>query len=98
MMRATMSLAPPAGKHTIQCTGRAGQFCARAMRGAAGTAAADAARCRNVRRASFMGVPLCLGGALSAVTVRGPPDTPLGGTLYRARRGEGHDYRLWHFR
>ena len=52
-----MSVAPPAGKPTMMRTGRDGQACARTMREAAGNAATPKARCRNVRRGSFMDSP-----------------------------------------
>ena len=52
-----MSVAPPAGKPTMMRTGRDGQACARAMREAAGNAAAPAARLKNVRRRIFMMLP-----------------------------------------
>ena len=49
-----MSPAPPAVKPTMIRTGRVGYACALAMRDAAGSAAAHAARCRKFRRGSFM--------------------------------------------
>src|SRR5262245_65611967 len=52
-----MSTPPPAGKPTIKRTGRVGYACAHAIRDRAGSAAAPAARCRNVRRGSFISIP-----------------------------------------
>src|SRR6476659_7346975 len=57
-MRATMSVGPPAANATIQRTGRTGYVCALAMRDKTGSAAAPAARCKNVRRGSFMATRL----------------------------------------
>src|SRR5262249_22199729 len=54
MRRAVMSLTPPGANGTTMRTGRVGYACAQAMRDAAGSAAAPAARCRKVRRGSFM--------------------------------------------
>src|SRR6476619_2370344 len=57
-MRATMSVGPPAANATIQRTGRTGYVCALAMRDKTGSAAAPAARCKNLRRVSFMATRL----------------------------------------
>src|ERR1700685_2588519 len=58
MMRAVVSLAPPAANDTIQRTGRAGQVpdgaCARAIRGRVGSAAAPPASCRKRLRGSLI--------------------------------------------
>src|ERR1700686_434514 len=56
MRRPTMSGVPPVGP-AIKRTGRVGQDCDHAMRAAAGSAAAPAARYRNRRRGSFMMFP-----------------------------------------
>src|SRR5262245_9642776 len=57
--RATMSVAPPAASGTIRRTGRVGKACARAIRDAAGSAAAPAASCRTyLRSGSFIGIIL----------------------------------------
>src|SRR5712691_1674357 len=63
MMRATTSLVPPGANGTTIVMGRVGYACAQATRERAGSAAAPA-RCRNLRRGSFIGVPL-RGPALS---------------------------------
>src|SRR5262249_46258441 len=52
-----MSDGPPGGKPTMMRTGRAGKACAQAIREAAGSAAAPAARCRKFRRGSFHFAP-----------------------------------------
>src|SRR4029077_7066861 len=52
--RAIMSEALPAAWPTMIFTGRAGYACALAMRDTTGSAAAPAARCRNLRRESFI--------------------------------------------
>src|SRR5262245_47004747 len=52
-----MSGEPPAADVTIKRTGRVGYACAPATRERAGTAAAPAARCRNLRRGSFIAQP-----------------------------------------
>src|SRR6476620_615615 len=59
-----MSFGPPAAKATTTRTGRVGYGCALATCGANGSAAAPAARCKNVRRGSFIAVPLCHAGSL----------------------------------
>src|SRR5712671_4159584 len=60
-MRVSVSVPLPGPKGTMILTGLVGKACARAIRDAAGSAAAPAARCRNCRRGSFtivMGQPL----------------------------------------
>jgi hypothetical protein len=52
-----MSCTPPAVVPTITRTGRVGYACALAMRDRVGGAAAPTARCRNLRRGSFMAWP-----------------------------------------
>jgi len=54
MMRATMSLAPPARNETIECTGRDGYVSVRAADVTAGSMATLAAEVRNLRRGNFM--------------------------------------------
>jgi hypothetical protein len=49
-----MSGALPAGKPTIIRTGRVGYACAQEMPERAGSAAAPAASCKNLRRGSFI--------------------------------------------
>src|SRR5262249_12219032 len=49
-----MSYPPPAGAGTTMRTVRVGYDCAQAMRDTTGSAAAPAARCKNVRRGSFV--------------------------------------------
>src|SRR5689334_9484159 len=68
MTRATMSLAPPAGNETIQCTGRDGYFAARAVIVVAGSTAVLAAALRNSRRVNLMTTsqPELVGGCNSA--------------------------------
>src|SRR5262249_45748348 len=53
MSRARMSGKPPGAVAATMRTGRVGEACAGAMRDKAGSAAAPAARCKNVRRGSF---------------------------------------------
>jgi hypothetical protein len=55
MSRALMSFGPPAAKPTTMRTGRDGYVCAHATCDTTGSAAAPAARCRNLRRGSFIG-------------------------------------------
>src|SRR5262249_22403986 len=52
--RARVSNAPPGGNGTTSRIGRVGYACAQAMRETAGSAAAPAARCKNLRRGSFI--------------------------------------------
>src|SRR4029077_19734900 len=58
-----MSFGPPAAKATTTRTGRVGYACALATCGANGSAAAPAAKYRNLRRGSFIAVPLCSAGS-----------------------------------
>src|SRR5262245_24394048 len=51
--RVARSPPPPGAKPTTKRTGRVGYACALAIRDTVGSAAAPAARCRNVRRGSF---------------------------------------------
>src|SRR3954468_7335821 len=53
-----MSFGPPGAMGTIQRTGLAGYDCAHAVPEVARSAAAAAARCRNLRRASCIAIPL----------------------------------------
>src|SRR5580704_17332617 len=57
MMRPIVSVGPPAAAPTTTVIVRVGYDCAPATRGAAASAAALAARCRNRRRGSFMTCP-----------------------------------------
>src|SRR5690242_2012187 len=52
--RAMVSVAWPAGKGTMMRTGRVGYASAQAKRGRVGSAAAPPAKCKNVRRGSFI--------------------------------------------
>src|SRR6516225_7224010 len=54
MSRAKVSVTPPGAKATTARTGRLGWACAHASRGTLGSTAATAARCRNLRRGSFI--------------------------------------------
>jgi hypothetical protein len=49
-----VSVAWPAGKGTMMRTGRVGYASAQANRGRVGSAAAPPAKCKNVRRGSFI--------------------------------------------
>src|SRR5262245_51477706 len=53
-MRPTMSVAPPATYGTTMVTGRVGQSCAKLFCEVEKSAAAPPARCRNLRRGSFI--------------------------------------------
>src|SRR5262249_28849940 len=53
-MRALMSFGPPAGNPTTMRTGLVGYVCADPAPETNGSAAAPAARCKNVRRGSFI--------------------------------------------
>src|SRR6516165_3507802 len=69
MTRATMSLAPPAGNETIQCTGRDGYLSACALIALAGSMAVLAVALRSARRVSRMtpSQPELVGGCSSAI-------------------------------
>src|SRR3974390_1386723 len=88
MMRATMSLAPPARNETIKCTGRDGYVSVRAADVTAGSMATLAAEVRNLRRGNFMVMLRELEHLSSAVnlTLRAPQMSGTKRTLGGDRR------------
>src|SRR5262245_28059224 len=74
MLRATVSVALPGPNGTTIVIGRDGYACASAIRDTAGSAAAPATRCRNLRRGNRMASSrTCSGPAGSGVDRRDQP-------------------------